>query len=84
MLNFLIRIKGDDTEFLSLIPLIHGILNKHEDNRVSVIVDEGYEVNDRWFYDRLNIFQIPDKKRDSLFGAHQFAANNIIKRRGDN
>ncbi|MEE3079721.1 MAG: hypothetical protein VX341_10330 [Bdellovibrionota bacterium] len=75
MLNFLIRIKGDDTEFLSLIPLIHGILNKHEDNRVSVIVDEGYEVNDRWFYDRLNIFQIPDKKRDSLFGAHQFAAN---------
>ena len=75
MLNFLIRVKGEDSEFLSLLPLIYGVLNKDENNRVSVIVDEDYYVRDFWFHDRLHIFSIPSDKRDSLFGAHHYAAN---------
>lgn len=75
MLNFLIRVKADDEEFLSLLPLVMGILNKSEENRVNIIVDEEFDVRDEWFHDRLGIFFISQKKRDSLFGAHHYAAN---------
>ncbi len=75
MLSFLIRVGGEEKEFLSILPLVYGILNKDELNRVHVIVDEGFAVNDKWFHDRLQIYHIPEKKRDSLFGAHHFAAN---------
>ncbi len=75
MLSFLIRIKGDDKEFLSILPLVYGILEKNELNRVHIIVDDDFIVNDHWFHNRLKIYHIPKKKRDSLFGAHHFAAN---------
>jgi hypothetical protein len=75
MLNFLIRVEGSDKEFTSVLPLVRALLAASEDNRVNIIVDESYIVPSEWMPSRCFVFNIPDDKKDTVFGVHHFAAN---------
>lgn len=75
MLNFLIRIKGEDKQIVSLYPLIYTILKQNQQNRINIIVDEEYIQNQLFLPKGVRTYNIPKSKVDGVFGVHHFAAN---------
>lgn len=75
MLNFLIRIRGEDKQIVSLYPLIYTILKQNQQNRINIIVDEEYNQNQLFLPKGVRTYNIPKSKVDGVFGVHHFAAN---------
>lgn len=75
MLNFLIRIKGEDKQIVSLYPLIYTILKQDNQNKINIIVDEDFVQNQLFLPKGVRTYNIPKSKVDGVFGVHHFAAN---------
>lgn len=75
MVNFLIRVEGSDKEFTSLLPLLVVLLKKFPEGRINIITDENFIVPSEWLPSRCYVFNIPDSKKETVFGVHHFAAN---------
>ncbi len=75
MKKFLLRVKGDEVEFASVLPIANAIVNEHEDNQVAIVYNDTIDVDDFWLPSRCWAYPISKKETESMFAAHKFAAN---------
>lgn len=75
MKKFLLRVKGEEAEFASVLPLVNAIIKEHEDNQVAIIYNDSIVFDDFWLPKRSWAYSISKKETESMFAAHKFAAN---------
>ena len=75
MKKFLLRVKGEEAELASVLPLINAVLEQHEDNQVAIVYTDTLEIEDFWLPERCWAYPISKKETESMFAAHKFAAN---------
>lgn len=75
MKKFLLRVKGEEAEFASTLPVVQAILNENEDNQVAIVYNDTLEIEDFWLPARCWAYPISKKETESMFAAHKFAAN---------
>ncbi|MFG1485635.1 hypothetical protein ABMA77_06170 [Halobacteriovorax sp. RZ-1] len=75
MKKFLLRVKGDEAEIASILPVVNAILKEHEDNQVAIVYTDATRIDDFWLPERCWAYSISKKETESMFAAHKFAAN---------